>query len=198
MNQKPYNKQPITSFARSVRKSIFVRFFCIHLARSVRKLQANTFPYFNILLCILLLFFASEWLMSHDFFSRIYINSLDFLFIQCFSLTNGQRSKRQTSLSISALHQPFYILISNSTLTISIHQRQTSLAISAVHQPFLYFDLHLNTAQDAAYQILCFSLTKGLRSKHQTSLIFRFVYFNTTFISICLFTYRNKKCQCFS
>ena len=67
-----------------------------------------------------------------------------------------------------------------------------------IHSPFLYFDLYLNTAY-AAHYLLCLSLTKGLRSKCQTSLIFRFVlYFNITFISICLFTYMNKKCQCFS
>ena len=34
---------------------------------------------------------------------------------------------------------------------------------------FLYFDLYLNTAY-AAHYVLCFSLTKGVRSKRYTSL----------------------------
>ena len=40
---------------------------------------------------------------------------------------------------------------------------------------FLYLDLYLNTAY-AAHYILCFSLTKGLRSKCQTSLSISGVY----------------------
>ena len=57
------------------------------------------------------------------------------LYILCRSLTKGLRSKRKTSLSISA-----------------------------VQQPFLYFDFYFNTA-NAAHYILCFSLAKGQRSK---------------------------------
>ena len=94
---KPYDKQ-LTNLVSSVCKEKYLPsgfLFRPHsfVLRSVRKLQANTFLYFNILLSILLLFFASDFL-SHYFFSRIYINSLDFLFIQCFSLTKDQRSKR--------------------------------------------------------------------------------------------------------
>ena len=38
-------------------------------------------------------------------------NSLGFLFVFCFSLTKGQRSKRWTILSVLAVHQPCYISI---------------------------------------------------------------------------------------
>ena len=52
--------------------------------------------YFYILLCIithLLLFLSPDWLIfCHMIMSRI--NSHGFLFIFCFSLTKGQRSKR--------------------------------------------------------------------------------------------------------
>ena len=49
------------------------------------------------------------YFLSHDYLS--YINSLGFLFIFCFSLTKGQRSKRYTILSVLAVHRPFYISI---------------------------------------------------------------------------------------
>ena len=39
------------------------------------------------------------------------INWLGFLLTFCFSLTKGQRSKCQTLLSVSAVHQPFHISI---------------------------------------------------------------------------------------
>ena len=45
------------------------------------------------------------YILSHDYLS--YINSLGLLFIFCFSLTEGQRSKRWTLLSVSAVRQPF-------------------------------------------------------------------------------------------
>ena len=44
------------------------------------------------------------------------MNSLRFLFIFFFSLTNGQCSKRQTVLSVLAVHRPFYISICIFTL----------------------------------------------------------------------------------
>ena len=46
---------------------------------------------------------------SHAYFS--YIDSLGFLFIKYFSLTKGLRSRRSTLLSMSEVHQPFYISI---------------------------------------------------------------------------------------
>ena len=49
----------------------------------------------------------NAYFLSHDY--HFYINSLGFLFIFCLSLTKDQRSKRQTLLSVSAVHQPFYI-----------------------------------------------------------------------------------------
>ena len=61
-----------------------------------------------------------------DYFS--YINSPAFLFIFCFSLTKGQRSKRYTLLSVLAVHQPFYISICISTLPTQ-HTTFSSLSI---------------------------------------------------------------------
>ena len=55
----------------------------------------------------LLLFLSPDWLtFCHLIISHI--NSLGSLFIFCFSLTKGQCSKRQTILSVLAVHRPFY------------------------------------------------------------------------------------------
>ena len=63
----------------------------------------------------LLLFLSPDWLtFCHVIISHI--NSLVSLFIFCFSLTKGQCSKRQTILSVLAVHQCFYISIYISTL----------------------------------------------------------------------------------
>ena len=60
---------------------------------------------------LLLLFLSPDQLIFCHMITS-YINSLIFLFIFCFSLTKGQRSKHQTLLlSVSAVHQPFYISI---------------------------------------------------------------------------------------
>ena len=63
----------------------------------------------------LLLFLSPDWLtFCHVIISHI--NSLGSLFIFCFSLTKGQCSKRQTILSVLAVHRPFYISNCISTL----------------------------------------------------------------------------------
>ena len=166
MNQKPYNKQLINLICSVCTEKYLPSSFLFtprsFVLRSVRKLHAGKYKYFALIKHLMMYFvivfrISLAYFLSNDFFSRIYINSLNFLFIQCFSLTNGQRSKRQTLLSISAVHQPFYILISISTLT----------CIST----FLYYELYLDTAQYAGHYILCFSLTKGLLWKRQTSCI---------------------------
>ena len=87
----------LTSLARSVRKSICLRVFCSDLTRSSFGLYENfrQILFSTLTSCYPFCYCFSHLIFCHIiFFSRIYINSLDFLFIQCFSLTNGQRSKR--------------------------------------------------------------------------------------------------------
>ena len=62
-------------------------------------------------------------------------------YVLCFSLTKGLRSKRYTLLSISAVHQPFYILICISTLPTQ-------------HTTFIYMGAYILTTRLCLYVFL--------------------------------------------
>ena len=140
----------LTSLARSVRKSICLRVFCSDITRSSFGLYENfrQILFSTLTSCYPFCYCFSHLIFCHIiFFSRIYINSLDFLFIQCFSLTKDQRSKRQTLLCRSTLTFLYFNVYLNTgyaahyilcfSLTKGLRsKRQTSLSISAVHQPF--------------------------------------------------------------
>ena len=59
--------------------------------------------------------------------------------------------------------------------------------IGSTTPTFLYFDLYLNTAY-AAHYILCFSLTKGQRSKRSETLLSISAVHRPFYISICIST----------
>ena len=88
--------------------------------------------YLFLHLIIHLLFLSPDWLTFYHMIIS-HINSLVFLFIFCFSLTKGQCSKRQTLLSVSAVHRPFYISIYISTLPT---QHTTLTLYSGVYYPY--------------------------------------------------------------
>ena len=114
----------LTSLARSVRKSICLRVFCSDLTRSSFGLYENfrQILFSTLTSCYPFCYCFSHLIFCHIiFFSRIYINSLDFLFIQCFSLTKDQRSKRQTLLCRQYTNLFIFQCVSQHWLRSTLH-----------------------------------------------------------------------------
>ena len=189
MNQKPYNKQLINLICSVCTEKYLPSSFLFtprsFVLRSVRKLHAGKYMYFALIKHLMMYFvivfrISLAYFLSHDFFSRIYIYKFTQFFIHSMFLSDEWPT-------LETLDFAFYI---GSTPT------------------FLYFDFYLNT--DLYFNLFILRIVSRyclvrrtlhfmfVSDKGPTLQTLDFVYFNTTFISICLFTYRNKKCQCFS
>ena len=103
---KPYDKQLINLVSSVCTEKYLPSGFLFRphsfVLRSVRKLQANTFLYFNILLSILLLFFASDFLSHYFFF--LYIYKFTWFFIHSMFLSDDGPTLETLDFTLSVVH----------------------------------------------------------------------------------------------